>query len=196
VHTLGELVVDQPVRAAAEDEDARLVRETLSGDRAAFDVLVQRHWRKVGSVASRFLRDSNDVEDAVQETFLQAYRHLRGFRGQASVQTWLIRIAVNVCKNRLQAPWWRRVTLQQEVEPPASEDPQAIAEASMMCGQFTQALDQLPGLLRTPFVLRFLEDLSGAEIAAILGWNESTVWSRVYAARRELRKRLGSLLEE
>src|SRR2546423_13406904 len=160
--------VDQPVRGAAEGEGARLVRETLAGDRAAFDVLVQRHWRKVASVAGRFLRDPNDVEDATQETFLQAYQHLRGFRGQASVQTWLVRIAVNLCKNRVRTVWWRRVTLSRDVEPAASEDAQALAEAAVLNEQVTRTLAQLPEHLRTPFVLRFLEDLSGTEIAAIL----------------------------
>jgi RNA polymerase sigma-70 factor, ECF subfamily len=198
VQAAGEMVVDQPLRTAAEDEDQHLVHATLRGDSRAFDTLVQRHWGKVASIAGRFLRDPNDVEDVTQETFVQAYRHLRAFRGQASIQTWLIRITVNVCKNRVRTAWWRRVSLvgAAPLDPAGASDAQALAEGAVLQEQFEKAVALLPDALRVPFVLRFLEDLSGAEIAAALGWNESTVWTRIYAARRELRKRLGNFLEE
>jgi len=198
VHAVGEMVVDQPVRAAVDFEDQELVREARRGDSRAFDTLVQRHWGKVSSIAARFLRDPNDVEDVTQETFLQAYRHLRAFRGQASVRTWLVRITVNVCKNRVRTAWWRRVSLvgAAPLDPAGASDAQALAEGAVLREQFEKAVATLPDPLRVPFVLRFLEDLSGAEIAAVLGWNESTVWTRIYTARRELRKRFASFLEE
>ena len=103
---------------AGDTEERRWVRATLDGDRVAFDSLVERHWRKIASVVGRFLSDPNDVEDTVQETFVRAYEHLRHFRGEASVRTWLIRIAVNLCKTRLSEFWHRRVSL--------TDDPAAL----------------------------------------------------------------------
>ncbi len=198
--TGGELVVVPRREAAAGDagdaEERRWVQATLDGDHAAFDSLVERHWRKIASVAGRFLTDPNDVEDTVQETFVRAYQHLRHFRGEASVRTWLIRIAVNLCKARLSGFWHRRVSLTDDLaaldSPPAGA--QIPAEALLLQAEWEQelgdALQRLPDNLRLPIVLHFFEELTGAEIAAVLGWNQSTVWTRIYAGCRQLRKNL------
>lgn len=194
----GEALVEGAVRPGSDDPDHLLVRAALAGDGAAFDSLVDRHWRKVASVAARFLDDPNEVEDAVQETFIQAFTHLRGFRGRATVRTWLLRIAANVCRNRRRSPWKRRVTLS-DVPPEgegASLDPRQQAERDLRGAELHAAVGRLPEHLRLPLVLHFFEDLTGAEIAEVLGWNESTVWTRLYAARRELKKQLGSFGEE
>jgi RNA polymerase sigma-70 factor, ECF subfamily len=201
----GEIAVEQrPMRVAddgAEEEERRWVRAALEGDLAAFDALVARHWRKVASVAGCFLSDANDVEDAVQETFVRAFEGLRGFRGDASVRTWLIRIAVNLCKNRRGEFWRRRVMLTDDdaalrTEPAGAP---ALADAALLQGEWERALHvamaQLAERHRLPILLHFFEDLSGAEIAAVLGWNESTVWSRIYAGCRVLRKKLASYRE-
>jgi RNA polymerase sigma-70 factor (ECF subfamily) len=183
------------------EEERRWVRAALAGDLAAFDALVDRHWRKVASVVGRFLTDANDVEDAVQETFVRAFESLRGFRGDASVRTWLIRIAVNLCKNRRGEFWRRRVTLTDDDAALHAEAAGArtLAEAALLQGEWERALraamQQLPDRQRLPLLLHFFEDLSGAEIAAVLGWNESTVWSRIYAGCRALRKKLASYRE-
>src|SRR5262249_42065514 len=201
----GEIAVEpRPMRAAedgADEEERRWVRAALEGDLAAFDALVARHWRKVASVVGRFLSDANDVEDAVQETFVRAFEGLRGFRGDASVRTWLIRIAVNLCKNRRSEFWRRRVMLTDDdatlrAEPAGAP---ALADAALLQGEWERALQialaQLAERHRLPILLHFFEDLSGAEIAAVLGWNESTVWSRIYAGCRELRNKLASYRE-
>jgi RNA polymerase sigma-70 factor, ECF subfamily len=201
----GEMAVERrPGRLAgdgAEEEERRWVRAALAGDPAAFDALVDRHWRKVASVVGRFLADANDVEDTVQETFVRAYESLCGFRGDASVRTWLIRIAVNLCKNRRGEFWRRRVTLTDDDAALQAEasGPRLLAEAALLQGEWERALrgamQQLPDRQRLPILLHFFEDLSGAEIAAVLGWNESTVWSRIYAGCRALRKKLASYRE-
>jgi RNA polymerase sigma factor (sigma-70 family) len=201
----GELAVWQRFKRVvhvADEEEQRLVRAAADGDTSAFDALARGHWRKVASVAGRFLADPNDIEDAVQETFVRAFENLRGFRGQASVQTWLIRIAVNVCKNKRSEFWRRRVNLTDDdsllkVDP---ADARVLAETGMVLGDrehmLQRALSELPERLRLPIVLHFFEELSGREIAAVLGWNESTVWSRIYTGCRELRKKLGPELED
>jgi RNA polymerase sigma factor (sigma-70 family) len=182
--------------SAAEAEERAWVRATLAGDPAAFDRIVERHWRKVASVVGRFLGDPNDVEDTVQETFVRAFQSLRGFRGEASVQTWLLRIAVNLCKSRRSEYWRRRVQLL-EAEPACFSEPAAtaaLAEGLMLQAEWEHALRgalaRLPDRLRLPIVLHFFEDLTGAEIAQVLGWNQSTVWSRIYAGCRRLRQSL------
>jgi RNA polymerase sigma-70 factor, ECF subfamily len=181
---------------ATEDEERRWVRATLAGDRAAFDRLVERHWPRVASLVGRFLSDSNDVEDAVQETFVRAFQNLRGFRGEASVRTWLLRIALNACRRRRSEFWRRRVSLTDDerlldLEAPGAH---ALAEAVLLQSEWESALRaalrRLPDRLRLPIILHFFEDLSGAEIAAVLGWNQSTVWSRIYAGCRQLRRSL------
>jgi RNA polymerase sigma-70 factor (ECF subfamily) len=202
----GEMVLgQQPERVTegiADSEEKLWGRAALNGDLSAFDALVNRHWRKVASVVGRLLSDPNDVEDAVQETFVRAFEHLRGFRGEASVQTWLLCIAINVCKNKRGSFWRRRVTLTDDDAALHAEpaDARALAEANLLQCEWKhvlrRALRQLPDKFRVPIILHFYEDLSGAEIAAVLGWNESTVWTRIYAGCRKLRERLRSDFEE
>jgi RNA polymerase sigma factor (sigma-70 family) len=191
VHS-GEVLVERQVRPAGEDEDEPLWRAAAAGDHAAFEALIERHAGRVTSMAVRFLPNPSDVEDVVQETFLRAFENLRRFRGGSSLRVWLLQIAINLCKNRRRGFWWRRVRLTDEDALLASQasDPRDLAEKALARGELDRAIRQLPEHLQLPFVLRHLEELSGAEIAAVLGWNESTVWTRIYAAQRELRKKL------
>lgn len=193
----GESVVEDWIPVEGRDGEVDLVHAILQGDEAAFDRLVSCHSVQVTSVVRRFTPDPNDLEDAVQETFLRAYRNLRRFRGEATLRTWLIQIALNVCRDRRRTFWKRRVVL-------APEPRDLEARPGSRCGfeeratvQHTvaRAVDALPEELRLPFVLHAYEELSGAEIAQVLGWNPSTVWSRIYAARKRLQKELGHLLE-
>jgi RNA polymerase sigma-70 factor (ECF subfamily) len=198
MRTVGEMAVPGRRKRAADngagDEEQRLVRAAWEGDHSAFDALVQRHWRKIASVVGQFLDDPNDVEDATQETFVRAYENLRGFRGEASLRTWLIRIAVNVCRNKRGEFWRRRVSLEGDDATLHGEpaDAKRLAEAAMCRDDLRRAVHRLPEKLRLPIVLHFFEELSGAETAAILGWKESTVWSRIYAGCRELRNQLAT----
>jgi RNA polymerase sigma-70 factor (ECF subfamily) len=186
----------------SDDEGQRLAQAALNGDTAAFDALVDRYWRKVASVAGRLLPNANEVEDITQETFLRAFQGLRGYRGEASVQAWLLRIAINLCKNRRSSFWQRRVRLahgESSLQTESPDDACALAETALLNGEWERtvhcALGQLPEKYRLPILLHFFEGLSGAEIAAILQWNESTVWSRIYAGCKQLRNKLGSWFE-
>jgi RNA polymerase sigma-70 factor, ECF subfamily len=196
MQSAGEILVEhRPVRGC-ESEELRLVQAVLAGEAAAFDVLVERHMPRVASVARRFVPDPNDLDDVVQETFLRAYQKLHRFRGEASLRTWLIQIAVNVCRDRRGGFWRRKVVL---ADDPALldelVDPNAASDRRMLRGQIEQAVRQLPDKLRLPFVLHVFDELSGVEVAAALGWNQSTVWSRIYAARKKLQETLGDLVE-
>jgi RNA polymerase sigma-70 factor (ECF subfamily) len=187
--------VERRFQVAIEDEDAPLVRAAVAGDLGAFERLAERYAGRVTSVARRFLADPNDVEDAVQETFLRAFEHLRRFCPGTSLRAWLVRIAINVCKNKRSGFWRRRVALAGDgtLLGDLPVDAQAAAENALLRRELEGAICRLPERLRLPFILHFLEGLSGAEIAAALQWNESTVWSRIYAARRTLRQQLSEL---
>lgn len=190
-------MVKEAIARGPGSDDHRLVQSILHGDAAAFDGLVKSHAQPVTSVVRRFLDDPNDLEDAVQETFLRAYRSLSRFRGQASLRTWLIQIALNVCRDRRRTFWMRRVVLAADSRSfeAATDDGRDLAERAAMQESIERAVRALPEKLRLPLVLHAFEELSGAEIAAVLGWSESTVWTRIYAARKRLHRELGSLLE-
>src|SRR3954453_2222262 len=99
--------VSTPASAAGVERDWRaadeqtLVEASLRGERDAFDVIVERHRRQVYQLCYRFVGNHEDASDLAQDVFIRAYRGLRGFRARASLNTWLYRIAVNVCLNRV-----------------------------------------------------------------------------------------------
>jgi len=196
MQSVGEIVVDAWPNAAGETDEARLVQAILAGDHAAFDTLVRRHSPQITSAARRFLRDPNDLEDVVQETFLRAYQNLRRFRGHSSLRTWLIQIALNVCRDRSRGFWKRRVALTPDAGAGGSGAPPStsFSDASALLQTIEAAVAALPEKLRVPFSLLAFEELSGVEIAAVLGCNESTVWTRIYTARKKLRASLGDSL--
>src|SRR5216683_2352137 len=99
--------------ALADLDDHRLVEACLSGQTGAFDVIVQRHRRSVYQLCYRFVSNHEDASDLSQDVFLRAHRGLRSFRGQSSLATWLYRIGVNVCLNRVSA----KTTLGKLTEP-------------------------------------------------------------------------------
>ncbi len=186
---------DFQVRGDADRADElRLISRVLDGDYAAFDEIVERHWRRVASIAGRFLPNPNDVEDVIQEVFVRAFENLHEFRGQASIQTWLIRIALNLCMNRKRSFWQKRVLLVEEQ--PDGSDRSYGTDADVVQREWSsevrRILNRMPEKYRLPIVLHYFEDLKGREIADALGWSESTVWSRIYAGCKEMRKALAS----
>lgn len=183
--------------AAYEDEERRLWAAAVAGDDSAFEAVSRRYWPQVASVCRRLLRNAEDAEDAVQEIFLRAYRSRHRFRGEAGVRTWLMRIAVNFCRSQQRSFWRRRIWVSGEAglhEARAADDTLAV-ESKLLCAEVVAVLRELPERQSLPYVLHVFEELSGVEIAAVLDCNENTVWSRIYAARRHLRKRLAAYLE-
>src|SRR5829696_4861485 len=87
----------------SERDDSALVAAAAAGDRHAFDVIVERHRRAVYQVCFRFVHNHEDASDLAQDAFVRAWRGMKNFRGQSALSTWLYRIAVNVCLNRVTA---------------------------------------------------------------------------------------------
>ncbi len=169
---------------APDRPDSDLVREARAGDREAFCALMRRHQASLLRLAGRFVESREDAEDVVQEAFVAAYRQMARFRGDASFGTWLSRIAVY--KALKVARREKLVTTQEHDREPRAATEADRAEAMAV----REAVGRLPEKLRLPVVLRFWEGLSGKEIAEMLGWKQSTVWTRLYQGLERLRREL------
>jgi RNA polymerase sigma-70 factor (ECF subfamily) len=175
----------------ASDED--LVRRYLSGDRAAFAGLVERHERRVYNLALRMTGREEDARDATQDAFLTVLRKLSSFRGEAAFTTWLHRVTVNSCydllRKRQRAPLLERGDDElPAVEPPPAPDP---AEDSSLSLDVQQALMQVPEDFRAVMILHDVHDLRQEEVAAILGVPVGTVKSRLHRGRVALARAMG-----
>lgn len=160
-----------------------------SGDPDAFENLIHEHQRMIHSLCYRMTGSMADAEDLAQETFVRAYEGLSTFRGEASVSSWLYRIAVNQCLN-----WKTRQRRQQELLEKWGD--QANSSAGIDCGranQVQEALMRLSAKQRAAIILTTYEGLNHAEAAKVIGCSESTVSWRLFAARRKLKGLLKGL---
>jgi RNA polymerase sigma-70 factor (ECF subfamily) len=177
-------------------EEEALVARAAAGDDAAFRQLYENHRVNVARLVYRMLGRRSELEDVIQEVFVQVYRSLRDFRGQAKFGTWLHRITINVvlmhrrsARSRpvfVGAPPEEKVTAEAEVRP--DED----AERRERVRAFGRLLDQLAEKKRIVFVLHELEGLTPGEIAKIVGAPVLTVRTRLFYARRELEAMLAN----
>jgi RNA polymerase sigma-70 factor (ECF subfamily) len=181
-------------------DEAALVAALQAGDKAAFAELVDTYSAKLYNVALRLLRDPAEAEDALQETFLSAFRAIGDFEGRSSLGTWLYRIATNASLMRLRK---RRETLSLDAPlrlddgdlvPRQLKDWSQMPEKALMSAEARQVMDEaiaeLPDTLRAAFVLRDIEGLSGKETAEVLGISVAAMKSRLHRARLFLRERL------
>ena len=166
--------------------DARLVKRASRGDRRAFDDLVVRHRDRVWAIALRMCRDREDAEDALQETFIAAYRALPRFDRRARFSTWLYRIATNKCYDVLAR---RRPTVDSAALPEPA-DPSDPFASSARRELLTRALDALPEQFREAALLCDVCGLTPAEAGELTGIPEGTMKSRSFRARALLAEAL------
>ncbi len=178
-------------------KDATLVDAARVGSEDAFRELVERHKDRVASVVIRMLGNTADAEDVGQETFIRFYRGLRGFRGQATVGTYLTRIAVNLAISELRKRSRRSIIVPLAVpgrerdEPEADyADPRASAEYDDTADRIQKALQELKPEFRSVIVLRLMEGYSTKETAEILGIPVGTVLSRLRRSQEKLKRLL------
>jgi RNA polymerase sigma-70 factor (ECF subfamily) len=199
----------QAVAATGLDrlDDGALVERARQRDGAAVRLIMQRHNRRLYRVARSVLHDDAEAEDVVQETYVRAFTHLDGYRGEAQLSTWLTRIALNEAFGRLRR---RRITVglkdidaindQGEARviylPSArrDSDPEAAAARGEVRRLLERAVDQLPDHFRVVFMLRDIEEMSVEETASHLGLRPETVKTRLHRARRLLREALNKTL--
>jgi RNA polymerase sigma-70 factor (ECF subfamily) len=185
--------------------DQQLVVRVQNGDKGAFDLLVLKYQQKMHAIVSRFVRDTDDVADVVQESFIKAYRALPNFRGDSQFYTWLYRIGVNTAKNYLVARSRR---------PPSSDVD--VADAEYYSGNeylkdlgtpennffrdeleslILKVIAELPEDLRTAVTLREYEGLSYEEIAQIMDCPVGTIRSRIFRARESIDTHIMKLVD-
>jgi RNA polymerase sigma-70 factor (ECF subfamily) len=178
--------------------DEQIVERALAGDAEAFGEIVGRWERRIFALAYGMLGREEEARDATQETFLAAFRNLRGFRGEAKVSSWLHRIAVNQCITRQRRARVRGETaLEDETlhdgssfSVPASDSPAHEVESRQTTETVRRAVQALPAELRQVIVMKEFEELTFQQIAEALDLPLSTVKSRLYTALRQLRLRL------
>ena len=178
---------------ADEDDahDRRLLAAHVDGDTAAFGTLVERHSRRLWAVALRTLGDREEAADAVQDALLSAYRSACSYRGEARVTTWLHRIVVNACLDRVRRRAVRAtVPLDDSGDVPDRRDGLADRETAL---DVETALAALPLDQRLAIVLVDVHGMPVAEVAAVLGVPVGTVKSRCSRGRARLALALGHL---
>lgn len=178
--------------------DEIIVQRALTGDAEAFGEIVRRWERRIFALAYGMLGREEDARDATQETFLAAFRNLRGFRGEAKVSSWLHRIAVNQCITRQrQARVRSEAALEDEQEKdatsfatPIHNSPSRVVEGRQETVAVRRAINGLPVELRQVVIMKEFEELTFREIADVLDLPLSTVKSRLYTAIKQLQMRL------
>jgi RNA polymerase sigma-70 factor (ECF subfamily) len=184
--------------------DEQIVERALAGDADAFGEIVCRWERRIFALAYGMLGREEEARDATQETFISAFRNLRGFRGEAKVSSWLHRIAINQCITRQRRAKVRGETsLGDETDgsgellvAPAHESPARAAESRQRTEIVRRAVNTLPVELRQVVVMKEFEELTFQEIAEALDLPVSTVKSRLYTALRQLQMRLQTVASE
>jgi len=188
----------------ADAHELELIEKSKTGDGAAFGRLIRMHQRRLFGCAIQMLGDRGEAEDAVQETFLRAYRAIDRFDGRAELSTWLYRICINVSLNTIRRR--RRVEASDIADPRVPEaaadpnqsqtDPRRNAEAHELYGRLAKALDSLSPSLRATVIMVLIDGVPQKDAAETLGCSEGTIAWRVHEARRRLRDLLGDFLDD
>ncbi len=184
--------------------DKELVLRVQKGDKAAFDLLVQKYQAKIITLVQRYVNDPSIALDVAQEAFVKAYRGLETFRGESAFYTWLYRIAINTAKNHLVAE--KRRTPESEISAQDAElysdnaalrdigSPERMLLAQEIETIVLQTIEGLPQELKTAILLREVEGMSYDEIASTMACPIGTVRSRIFRAREVIDKVLEPLL--
>jgi RNA polymerase sigma-70 factor (ECF subfamily) len=191
------------------DEDTGLVKAFQNGATSAFDTLVLKHQDRVYNLCYRFLSDEQDANDAAQEAFVKAFQGLKRFRLESSFSTWLYRIAVNTCKNKLKSQEFKhRQTIiwidapidgqdgdNRHIEiPDLTQSPELRLAEKEKLRQIQKAIHTLPIEQKLVVVLRDMNGLGYDEISEVTGYKLGTVKSKLSRARQELRKQLKGII--
>ncbi len=190
------------------DNDILLVRAAQRGDKHAFAQLVEKYEQRVYNLARKMMRNQQDAEDVLQETFISVFRHLDEFQGDAAFATWLYRIATNASLMKLRGRKTPPLSLDEPVESDDGDGamPREIVDWSFtpeeallsteVRAQMDAAVEALPESMRAVFVLRDIEGLSVQETADVLGISVPNVKTRLHRARLMLRENLSAYFKE
>lgn len=196
---------NKPSQTGMGEEDIALVERVLAGERRAFEPLVRRHERRIFRVVLAVLGNAEDAEEAMQDTFVKAFRHLGQFRRESKFTTWLTRIAVNEALQKRRARK-EAVSLDdaRDVEEPFvprrhenwQANPEKLYGKQEMRQLIESAIESLPEIYREAFVLRDVEEMSAEEAAEAVGISVPALKSRLLRGRLMVRETLAGWLEE
>jgi RNA polymerase sigma-70 factor, ECF subfamily len=181
-----------PDDSECSDHDA--IQQVLAGNTVMFELLMRRYNERIYRAARSIVRDEQEAEDVMQQTYVNAFTHLRQFNGLARFATWLTRIAVNEALARVRRQDRYEVFDEehQQVEPCMAQSPAENPERQAFTGELhhllERAIDTLPHGMREVFVLRDVEGLNTAEVAECLGISEDVVKTRLSRGRAALRR--------
>jgi RNA polymerase sigma factor (sigma-70 family) len=187
---------------AAATIDLALAERISRRDTGAFEQLMRQHNGRLFRVVRAILKDDAEAEDAVQDAYVDAYRHIGEFKGTAQLGTWLTRIAVNHALMRLRRHRRERQVIPihhaepdalaeiESVADPAAESPAATTIRGEMRAMLERRIDELPVAFRTVFVMREVEEMTVDETATALSIPAATVRTRLFRARALLRNAL------
>lgn len=183
-----------PMTQLSELDDSALVAASVAGNRDAFDVIVERHRRIVYQVCYRFVNNHEDASDLAQDTFVRAWKGLKNFKGQSALQTWLYRIAVNVCLNRkaIKVPATEPIESPETFEDARIEGAQRMMLREERAVAVRKAIANLPERQRATLILRTYHDMSHQQIADVLGSSVGAVKANFFHALNNLKKILGT----
>jgi len=172
---------------SAED----LVARCQAGDVEAFETIYRQHASRLYTLACRMAGSPEDGEDLLQEIFLQAYRKLGSFKGDATLGTWLYRLALNHCLDYVRSRRAKMNKLTSAIEGEIACEPAARRETPIARLDLERAVERLPEGCREAFVLHDVEGFDHKEVGRLLGIAEGTSKSQVFKARMKLRALLG-----
>ena len=189
-----------------KDDDLLIVQRVQAGDKLAFNLLVNKYHRRVARLLTRMVRNQEDIEDVVQETFIKAYRAIGNFRGDSAFYTWIYRIAINTAKNLLVTQGRRPSTLKESNDGDSEtfednaalsniDTPESLYQTKQIGEAVNEAMAALPEELRSAIVMREIDGLSYEEIAAAMDCPIGTVRSRIFRARESISATITPLLE-
>ncbi len=180
----------QSVRQELGDE--ALVAACAVGDAGALGALFDRHHDALCRFLSRLSRDASEIDDLVQQTFVEIWRSAARFRGGAAVRTWMFGIAANLVRHRARSEGRRKAALADLAlsAPLPSRGPDDAAIRRELVARMQTALAGLSPELREVFVMCEIEEVPGVEVARVLGLRQGTVWRRLHDARKALRAAL------
>jgi RNA polymerase sigma-70 factor (ECF subfamily) len=183
-------VTDDAPGGEVVDPDRELVERHRAGERGAFDDLVRRHQRALWRVARRYVKNDADAADVVQQAFVRAFRAVDGFRGAASVRSWLFRITINTALNHVRDHGRDRADELADDALTAGPEGTLRLEAAQASDQLRAAVATLPDKQRTVLELRVFDDLSFREVAELADCTENAAKVNFHYAVKRLRQLL------
>jgi RNA polymerase sigma factor (sigma-70 family) len=186
------------VQETSKLDDSLIVARIIKGEKELFEIILRRYNQKLYRVVRSYLKDPDDIQDAMQDTYLKAFNKLYQFNGDAAFSTWLIRIGINEALQRIKRQKILNInsgtdlTDTKIIQLPASKEmnPEYSAINREAKKLLEVAIDELPEKYRTVYVMREVEGMNNAEVAAILGVEENNVKVRHHRAKNLMKESL------